>query len=663
MSQTEARFTINATDRTKAAFKSVQSSLQSLSKNLFSAKGAIAGLVGVGGFGAMVSASNKSIDATAKLSDQLGIATEKLSGLQHRAAMSSRGGPELLNRSLETMNQRLADAARGVGPAATALQRLGLSAQELRAASPDQALAAIADRMQGLESATDRASAAAKIFGRQNSEMALILADGSAGLREAQEEAEGLGIAISRMDAAKVEAANDSFDRLRRAIQGVANRISVALAPYTAALADYLTDAMKRAGDFQGAIVGAFEKAAKGAGFVGNALRGLRVTFKALELGARGMAAVMASTFEVIGNIIQTSINGWLTMINGLIKQINRIPGVSMEALKLLDQDSVFGSVSRWAQGARDDVKTAAQELHELAMQEMPGDKIKAFFDNIRERADAAAKEIADRANRIASLGSMDDSAQDEELAKHRDALAKKLQQVESHLMSAEDREIHAYERRLEIIQQAMDSELIAAERAQELKENLSQQHQQRLSEIERQGWTERQRFSALSAKKQTAQVFGELSTMTQGVAQHSRKMFEINKVAAIANAAINTAQGVSKSLANYPWPLAGAMAAMHAAAGAAQVSAIRRTSFQGGGASAAPSAIGTGGGVENPVMPQMPVRQAQQQQGITINIHGDIRGNDAERVFSELKELINDGDHVLIESTSRNGRMITGAA
>jgi hypothetical protein len=141
--------------------------------------------------------------------------------------------------------------------------------------------------------------------------------------------------------------------------------------------------------------------------------------------------------------------------------------------------------------------------------------------------------------------------------------------------------------------------------------------------------------------------------------------MFKINKVAAISNAIISTQAGVTKSLEAYPWPLAGIMAAAHLYAGMQRVRAIKSQQFGGGGTGAAPTAVGTGGNVSNPAVQDVtPINQPKDnRQGITININGNINGNDAEKTFEELKELINDGDHVLIESTSRNGRQIAGAA
>jgi hypothetical protein len=78
--------------------------------------------------------------------------------------------------------------------------------------------------------------------------------------------------------------------------------------------------------------------------------------------------------------------------------------------------------------------------------------------------------------------------------------------------------------------------------------------------------------------------------------------IFGKSKVAAIAAAVINTAQGITRNLAQYPQPIAGIMAAITAASGAAQIAAIKSTNMGGGGGSA-PSAS-AGGSAEAAATP-----------------------------------------------------------
>lgn len=76
---------------------------------------------------------------------------------------------------------------------------------------------------------------------------------------------------------------------------------------------------------------------------------------------------------------------------------------------------------------------------------------------------------------------------------------------------------------------------------------------------------------------------FGQMSQL-QSI--KSKEMFEIGKAAAIGSAIINTYEGITKTMASYPFPISAAMAAAQAALGFAQVSQISSQSpaFEEGG-------------------------------------------------------------------------------
>lgn len=190
------------------------------------------------------------IDATAKLSDQLGIQTEKLAGLQLAAGLAGIES-EALGTAIRFMLRGIEEAQSGTGAQADALKTLGLNAAELRAMRPEEALGAIADSMNGLATAGERNAAAMALFGRGGGPMLSMLREGSAGLKAAQQEAERLGLAVSRLDAAKVEAANDAFTRLGAVATGVGNQIAVGLSQYIEAAAMELYRASEASGGFR----------------------------------------------------------------------------------------------------------------------------------------------------------------------------------------------------------------------------------------------------------------------------------------------------------------------------------------------------------------------------------------------------------------------------
>jgi methyl-accepting chemotaxis protein len=184
-----------------------------------------------------------------------------------------------------------------------------------------------------------------------------------------------------------------------------------------------------------------------------------------------------------------------------------------------------------------------------------------------------------------------------------------------------------------------------------EVIEETYQKHQDRLTSIEEQAFAHRLQFEQASYSKKASIIFGELSNITAGVAQHNRTLFELNKAAGIADAVVNAYIGISKTLSAYPYPINMAMAAAHGVAAFAQVSAIRATSFNGGGGGSAPSIAGST--AATPVSPvstasDMAGAQPERREPTEITIRMEGRGDpsrrDVERLLGKINELIDDG-------------------
>jgi hypothetical protein len=233
-----------AKDVSQKAFKSISGHVTALSKNIFSLQGALVALAGGAGFGALVKSSFDLNDNLAKTSDRLGLTTEALAGLRHAGELTG-VRTKTLDMAVQRMTRRISEAAQGSGVAADALDELGLSAQDLAKKSPDEALKDISDAMRGVKNQSDRVRLAFKLFDSEGVKLLNTLDLGSKGLNAAAKEAQDFGLAISRVDAAAIEAANDSFSRAQAAIQGVATVFAVELAPHLEMAATSFADFVK----------------------------------------------------------------------------------------------------------------------------------------------------------------------------------------------------------------------------------------------------------------------------------------------------------------------------------------------------------------------------------------------------------------------------------
>jgi len=226
----------------RAQVSSFTSGIRSAVKRVMSFGAALTGIGGAG-LGIMIRSTLQSIDATAKLSQQLGVTTEKLQGLRHAAELTG-AGADTLDAGLKTMAKRLGEAARGAGAAKPALEELGLSAAELVAMSPAEAFYRIAEALGTIEEPARKNAIAANIFSKANMGLVNTLALGAKGLREAQREAERLGKTYSNVSAKDVEAANDAITRLKAAFSGFTTQLTVAAAPAIQKIADTIAGAI-----------------------------------------------------------------------------------------------------------------------------------------------------------------------------------------------------------------------------------------------------------------------------------------------------------------------------------------------------------------------------------------------------------------------------------
>lgn len=251
--------------------------------------------------------SLEAADATAKTSDKLGIATERLVGLRHAAEQTAGVTSSTLDTALQRMVRRVSEAANGTGEARKALAELGVDAQHLATLSPDQQFAAIADAMQGVATQGDRVRLAMRLFDTEGVSLVNTLRVGSEGLEQFQTEAEALGIALNRVDAAKVEAANDAMDRVGKLVTGVGQRLAIDLAPFLEAAAETIVDLAVESDGFKEAIGGAIESGINGFKFLVTVVFRVRQGFNLLGAGA-------LKAFELIVRGITNADRGFRSM-------------------------------------------------------------------------------------------------------------------------------------------------------------------------------------------------------------------------------------------------------------------------------------------------------------------------------------------------------------
>lgn len=272
----------------------------------------------------VVEGSMEGISHITLLAAEFGVTSEamdslKVAGAEVGLSIDSVAG------SMKLMENNLAKAAEGTGTAVAALSKLGLSAEDLAELKPDEQMRAIADAFTGLSTQADKASVATGLFGRQGIQMINILDGGAKGFDAAQEKAAKFNQELNATDSAQVYEAAKAIVDVQLAFEGLANVLTVALAPYITSISKQLVDMVVGAQNwgetFKNAIGGVLQfldYLNTGWQEGQKAWAGFEVAVNYLALGVVQLGQVFDVIFESIYNVL-TAFGKYTEDINEVI--------------------------------------------------------------------------------------------------------------------------------------------------------------------------------------------------------------------------------------------------------------------------------------------------------------------------------------------------------
>lgn len=376
-------------------FKAARKTLDGFAGAFTSVKAGVAGIVGglaVGGLSAFVKGQMDAIDVNAKLSDRLGLSTEALSGMQHaadRAGVDS----EALAGWLSKLQKSIGEAQDQATPAANAFRAMGLDATALANMPLDQSFTQIAQKISELPNPVDKAQMALALFGKSGQQLLPLLTSGAEGIKAAQKEAERLGISFSRIDAAKVEAANDAMTRAGAAISGIGRQIAVGVSPYIEAVAMKFAELASTGSGLQGSFGPALQ-------FVGE---GLAEMADLVDIGAAAFYSLQGVALGAFSGIAR----GAEMLTNKLIEIL---PKSVSEKLGLAGASDFADG---FAKGLEKDADAAFAKANAAWTAPTRADGVRKFFSDIGASADASAKKIAASASQVGQFDGAFQKAQE----------------------------------------------------------------------------------------------------------------------------------------------------------------------------------------------------------------------------------------------------------
>lgn len=562
--------------------------------------GAAAAAAGAAVLTALYVDAAKSIDAQAKLAQALNGTIGGLRAAEMAAGDAGVSSDEL-NNSLVKLNQRLGEAERGSGAAYDALNAMGLSAKSLSGLDVDQKLTVIADRVKSLGLSSSQTAVLMKDLGIRNENLANLMRQGGDAIREQSQEVKDLGLNLSAVDAAKIEMANDALGIFGDVLTGIQDQIAVTAAPYITVLSEKFREAAIESGGFKNIIKSVIDTALSGFGKVGDVIQGLRVVIKGVELILVSFKGAVITLAEIVASSFTMMYDSAAQNVNFIIEKINSITGSEIEKVGTISDSQFMTELRQMGSEARDQVIQVRSEMHNLAMQEMPSDRIKDFMKEVEEASTKAAEATVQARAAVGGNDSVStsktDKKKEEDLLKKQEA---ELEAIKNRYITEEELE-RQHREEMAIIGEEFDAAKFETEEQwRSIREQAEAEHLARMTDLNRSAYEGIQNILESKWGSAVASTAGAMKSMLGTMATGSRKAFEASKAWAMADALISTYQGIAAGV-KLGWPLAIPAVAWAAATGFAQVSAIKNQSFGGAGGAAA-SGAGTPATAPNPI-------------------------------------------------------------
>jgi hypothetical protein len=237
MANKKVKFELTAVDKTKAAFDKVTKGLKGVGSvagkaSMGIAKVGLAATASATALAALVKVNVDFMDKLGKTASKLGIEVEFLQAMRF-AAEQTGVKVEALDMGLQRFIRRAAEAAQGTGESKRAFEQLGIQLTDNNGNLRDvrEVLFDVADGLKNTKSSAEQVRLAFKFFDSEGVSLVNTLKDGADGLREFEQEAENLGIIISRQSIAKAEMFANSINILKKQITAISANITAAFIP------------------------------------------------------------------------------------------------------------------------------------------------------------------------------------------------------------------------------------------------------------------------------------------------------------------------------------------------------------------------------------------------------------------------------------------------
>lgn len=596
--------------------------------------GAAATVAGLAISAHLVKGALEAIDAQAKMAQQIGTSSASLATLKRAGDL---GGVSMaqITAASKKLSIQMGEAADSSSTQAETFNRLGLSVESLSKMSLDERIAAVNSAIKENIPITEQAAVAAELFGSKAGFAVATLDNGA--MENARKQTELFGLALSDIDAAKVEQANDAMSTFGAATDGAVQQATVQLAPILKSLGDLFLENAEKSGGMAKMVSNSFSTIIDVIGFVADAFSGVQ--------------RVGEIAFGAIGTLISSLVFTAAEAVKGLLMIADLLPSI--------DMSSQIASVQEFQDSIQQTADEHVANMADALNRPMPSEGLKQFVKDAQAAGEAAAaatvqareaaaansganaqpqdieedKEIKKAREKAAKLAEIEAERAAKALENQQLATAASLDQLNTSYMSETERLMQKLEDEQILIDQALLNKQISQEEARALELRSVEGFEAAKTEVERRESEtrarqikdeQRQRFAAIN------QGLGALSALSDG---ESKKAFKRKKQVGIATALVNMYQGISEGVA-LGFPMAIPAVAYAAATGLSAINSIRSQSA---------SSSGGGGSVVSSMQPvTQQMHEKEPPQGSSSNMF--VQGINKNDLFSgqQLVDMIN---------------------
>ena len=328
------------------------------------------------------------LDGIRELKATAAAADETVEAFQRGAFAAEQFGisQEKYGDILKDVNDRVGDfLITGAGPMVDFFETIGpkvdITAESFKGLSGSQSLGLYVSSLQKAGASQQEMTFFMEALAGDATRLIPLFENNAEALNTLTAEAKALGIGLSDIDVTKAEMASQALAKSLAVTKSFGQELTVELAPIIGSVIDLFEDMAKEAGGASQFIKQGISGVVDVVGVFADGLQGTIIIFKTLEIAALGFSALAVNVFNVVTQVIATSVDGWIMIVNEGIKGINSAFDTGLKPISLATDSSFVSGLSETADAMISVVAKANGELDKLMMQPLNSDSIKNFVD------------------------------------------------------------------------------------------------------------------------------------------------------------------------------------------------------------------------------------------------------------------------------------------